>query len=857
MSTNRELFNVQLDVKFTEASSRANITSEENIAVSFGKLSKWYEALVPTGGSSGKILVWNSSGTAKWNDPLHPTIIKSADTTSTASPAHGGTFTTVDSITRDANGHVTTINTKTVTLPSDQNTDTKVTQSSSTTSDFRPLLLGKNNQTNPENLETTVTDQTYVTKHVFVQPSTGDLTLYNTTGDSPALIFRRGTMIDNTLEWRIQNVGGKLNFDRDKNESTETWENILQLDPTNNKLYFKNTEVSLSGHTHNYVPNTQTGMNAAINLLATGSSDPQLADYYIAQYAGGGTTTTTYHRRPISALWNTFKSLITVGTTGSGNAVTSVSIANDGNNRKITFTKGSTFLTSHQSVTDGNPTLSWGTQSTVATIGSTDIHVTMPANPNTDTKVTQSSSTTSNYRPVILGYTNTTTVTDLAATVTNQVYATTSLFHQPSTGYLYATAFSTKGYLTGSGAQLITSGLWLKAYKVQADESVFNYSGYAIRTYSGKARISSGSTGTGYLLTIGGGGLTVVGSGESAASLADLISDDQSDANTSRTTLNVGGTLNTSITGSTEELLLSSDNNIYFITKCNTIADRKPVVLDTNSYFYPGTTGTGSIGTSTYKWNSAYINTIYEGSTKLSDKYAPISHTHGNITNGGALQTTDITITNGDKLVVTDSSDSNKVARTSISFDGSTATKCLTQKGTWETFASSNTDTKVNVTLATTTKAYLLGTSTTPTATATAVTSVADTGVYLDTTAGTLCGTSIRASSTLCANTAKSGTDGGIALYSTDPATYGIIFRNTSNKGKHGYVQSDWATYFTMNNAATRGWVFNSQANVASISGAGNAVFNGSVTVGGNTTNTSGCRMEYNSSTQSLDFVFV
>ena len=49
-----------------------------------------------------------------------------------------------------------------------------------------------------------------------------------------------------------------------------------------------------------------------------------------------------------------------------------------------------------------------------------------------------------------------------------------------------------------------------------------------------------------------------------------------------------------------------------------------------------------------------------------------------------------------------------------------------------------NTDTKVNVTLGTTTKAYLLGTSTAPTATATGVTAIADTGVYLDTAAGKL-----------------------------------------------------------------------------------------------------------------------
>ena len=65
--------------------------------------------------------------------------------------------------------------------------------------------------------------------------------------------------------------------------------------------------------------------------------------------------------------------------------------------------------------------------------------------------------------------------------------------------------------------------------------------------------------------------------------------------------------------------------------------------------------------------------------------------------------------------------------------------KYLRGDGTWAT--PTNTDTKVNVTLATTAKAYLLGTSTTPTSTAAAVTALADTGVYLDTTAGKLTAT--------------------------------------------------------------------------------------------------------------------
>lgn len=69
---------------------------------------------------------------------------------------------------------------------------------------------------------------------------------------------------------------------------------------------------------------------------------------------------------------------------------------------------------------------------------------------------------------------------------------------------------------------------------------------------------------------------------------------------------------------------------------------------------------------------------------------ATSDHTHGNITNDGKLQTTDVSIASGDKLVITDSSDSSKIARTSISFDGSTTTQALTKKGTWGTFLTSH-----------------------------------------------------------------------------------------------------------------------------------------------------------------------
>lgn len=57
--------------------------------------------------------------------------ISRTNTTSTAKPSHGGTFTAVDSVTSDSKGHVTGINTKTVTLP---NTAVAVDSSLSSTS---------------------------------------------------------------------------------------------------------------------------------------------------------------------------------------------------------------------------------------------------------------------------------------------------------------------------------------------------------------------------------------------------------------------------------------------------------------------------------------------------------------------------------------------------------------------------------------------------------------------------------------------------------------------------------------------------------------------------------------------------
>lgn len=87
---------------------------------------------------------------------------------------------------------------------------------------------------------------------------------------------------------------------------------------------------------------------------------------------------------------------------------------------------------------------------------------------NTDQKVLQSATTTSNYRPLALGYTNTSTTADLSVSVTQQVYVTTTIYAQPSTGSLWANKLYSGGkpvltehqslanYVTLNTAQTIT-----------------------------------------------------------------------------------------------------------------------------------------------------------------------------------------------------------------------------------------------------------------------------------------------------------------------------------------------------------------------------------------------------------------
>ena len=138
---------------------------------------------------------------------------------------------------------------------------------------------------------------------------------------------------------------------------------------------------------------------------------------------------------------NTTSKIYLVGptdqTTSNGSARTYSNVNCYASGGKL-YSNGSVVLTAHQSVTDNNPTLAWSTKSKVATIGSTDIHVTMPSNPNTDENVLQSvlSDSAGNWRKIAIGFYNNANPATTATEQTNKIWVSNKLEYQASRGML-------------------------------------------------------------------------------------------------------------------------------------------------------------------------------------------------------------------------------------------------------------------------------------------------------------------------------------------------------------------------------------------------------------------------------------
>ena len=155
----------------------------------------------------------------------HPTISIDTDSATTASPSHGDNFTVVDGVARDSNGHVTKINTKTVTLPSETTLSTGNATASSSLSHGGNFTAITGLSVSGHKITPTTT--------TYTLPSDSDTK--NTAGSS------------NTSS-KIFLIGATSQA-----ANPQTYSHDTAYVDTDGCLYSNSTKVSVEGHTHNAV----------------------------------------------------------------------------------------------------------------------------------------------------------------------------------------------------------------------------------------------------------------------------------------------------------------------------------------------------------------------------------------------------------------------------------------------------------------------------------------------------------------------------------------------------------------------------------------------------------------------------
>jgi len=408
--------------------------------------------------------------------------------------------------------------------------------------------------------------------------------------------------------------------------------------------------------------------------------------------------------------------------------------------------------------------LTSGTKIGTITIDGTGTDLYCQTNTNTDTKVTQTASSTSDFRPIVLGYTHSTTPGDLAPSTapTDQVYVTSKLYMKPTTGDLY-TDGSIIVTTTASGLKLTdTDGnsyaaiwdnshnLWIGSSQAATAHHVgqtFISSGYDSANSIGYDTIrvsvpnATNDSATNYY-ALHDGNTSASASIASTATGAYQIGT-VTIRNTTTTFYGVNTNTWTAMVGAT-----SSANGTAGYVGVNPPKDGYNTKFwrADGSWAVPTNTTYGLSGAYGGTGNSTWVTTLTAGGSGTTSTVPTASTSVYGITklsDSTSSTSTALAATANSVKTAYDLANGKSVVTASTStVSGATTIKSIKIDNTnYNIYDSGNTDTKVNVKLATTTKAYLLATSTTPTSSDQAVTSLADTGVYLSTTAGEIVAT--------------------------------------------------------------------------------------------------------------------
>lgn len=529
----KEFDNVEINVEFTPSKTRDNIISGESVSDVFGKIYTWLDGLdnsAFTGDAktvSGHTVGTNVPPDAKFTDTTYSDM-KGATSSAVGKsglvpvPTAGKQYSFLRG---DGTWSVPT------------NTDTKVTQTESTSTNYSPIIIGKNSSTDVSTLGEDVTGEVYQTPKLYVRPSTGSLytegnihvgqgvysdsnKISSSNGYTPLILHNSTNLWIGAIAQKSEHHPGatyiSTGYDTTNQKGYETIKVVVPNETNDNGSAYDLLHV---GNTYHVISSDEDSWAAMGVPLNSG---------YVLKVLRGGVGADA----SIPASWfaERFGAGIVFGGADS-KGVLSVSRISP----KITFAGGS--------------------------------------NTSTSTKP----------------------VWNISITGTNN------------------STYSLDDFLLKSG------GIMTGPIKYNSGTRTSNI-----------FTVDDGDA-NGSLFTMPGtGGLTVIGAGESANSIRTLIlSEDGMMSSTS----------STKFTKSTESLILSADNYIYFMTNCNTISDRKTMILSNGLTLYPDTSNTGSIGTSSCKWANMYATTFHgglDGNSSTSTKWSTARNINGMSVDGSA-----------------------------------------------------------------------------------------------------------------------------------------------------------------------------------------------------------------------------
>lgn len=617
-----------------------------------------------------------------------------------ASPAHGGNFT-VPYITVDAKGRITAASTKTITLPSDNNTDTLVTQTNTTGNASYRLLLSENAN------DTTETKTARKSTKLQFNPSSGQLTLGSGAHINQAVTGTYTAASDG---------GSSASPNRYK---PAKWTFNLGFDPTTgDTIIIKTPGV---GHDYGVYISTNNGTN--YHPVCIWQNGSRLTTHYAAGtylhlvYDANQNTTSVFNiagsdaRQNVTGSWYVLNYYDSNSDWGyySRRIYTSIKA---GSNKIFPYTL---ILKNADGRYESNVT-----SSTTGTSKAKNTHgflleplLWMYANATYNENVVVGTYNLYHYHSGLIDGRYSFNVTSSSGFTANKpIYLVGTINATDGLFYLDDNQWTQTLPTTEDGKVYIYLGDAYDAYRLVFinPNPVYHYSKGGLRTYSGyaeksdvankaiAANIATNTNGVAYYTNTSG----TFGNIRSASGA--FYSTGQ-DVAPKFGTLPVaqGGTNATSISAYAVVYGNSSGNG-YTGLGANTTTTKKFLRM----------TGTGSAGTapiwdtvtksdvglgnventklSTWTGNTSIssIGTLTAGSipwsllTGIPSSFTPGTHSHGNITNDGKTSTA-ITIAANDFIVVGDNSDGGKIGKGPV-FDGSTATKALTQKGTWETF---------------------------------------------------------------------------------------------------------------------------------------------------------------------------